>query len=255
MEAPEYSDKKRSAGALAGLLLVVCAVVFLGACAKAPVVALEDARQQVNHAAAIGAQTWSPGEYALARSALTAAEQQYAERHYRSASRTLELAQRYADEATRITERAKRVQAEAERRRLEEERLAAQQRQQQLEEERSARLRAEEEQRRKVAAARAAAAARVTQEPKPAPVQQPAAADPQPVESYEVQAGQTLASIAERPEVYGDSLLWPLIYRANRDQIKAPQEISAGQVLAIPRDKNRDELEAARQEARELDLF
>ncbi len=64
-----------------------------------------------------------------------------------------------------------------------------------------------------------------------------------------------MAAIAARPEVYKDALLWPLIYRANRDQIKDPKEIFAGQIFVIPRDKNRDEEEAARNEAKTLNLF
>ena len=55
--------------------------------------------------------------------------------------------------------------------------------------------------------------------------------------------------------VYDDAFLWPLIYKANRDQIKDPKEIFSGQMLMIPRDKSRDEADAARQEARELNLF
>jgi nucleoid-associated protein YgaU len=71
----------------------------------------------------------------------------------------------------------------------------------------------------------------------------------------QVAPGETLSTLAGRRDIYGDSLLWPLIYKANRDQIKDPQEIFAGQVFTIPRDKNVQEQNAARDEARNSNLF
>lgn len=55
------------------------------------------------------------------------------------------------------------------------------------------------------------------------------------VVSYTVRRGETLPQIAGRPEVYNNSSLWPLIYRANRDQIRDPKRLWPGQVLVIPR--------------------
>ena len=75
------------------------------------------------------------------------------------------------------------------------------------------------------------------------------------MDKVEVQAGENLAIIAAQAQVYQDALLWPLIYKANRDQIKNPEEIFSGQVLMIPRDKTKDEIDAARQEAQTLNLF
>lgn len=66
--------------------------------------------------------------------------------------------------------------------------------------------------------------------------------------SYTVRRGETLPQIAARPELYNDAVLWPLIYRANRDQIRDPYQLWPGQVLKIPRNFSRDEaLEARRQ--------
>jgi hypothetical protein len=66
--------------------------------------------------------------------------------------------------------------------------------------------------------------------------------------SYTVRRGETLPQIAARPELYNDVALWPLIYRANRDQIRDPYQLWPGQVLKIPRNFSRDEaLEARRQ--------
>lgn len=64
---------------------------------------------------------------------------------------------------------------------------------------------------------------------------------------YTVRRGETLPQIAARTEIYNDSSLWPLIYRANRDQIRDPEQLWPGQVLKIPRHFTRDEaLEAKR---------
>lgn len=64
---------------------------------------------------------------------------------------------------------------------------------------------------------------------------------------YTVRRGETLPQIAARTEIYNDSSLWPLIYRANRDQIRDPKQLWPGQVLKIPRHFSReDALEAKR---------
>lgn len=66
--------------------------------------------------------------------------------------------------------------------------------------------------------------------------------------SYTVRRGETLPQIAARPELYNDVALWPLIYRANRDQIRDPYQLWPGQILKIPRNFTKEEaLEARRQ--------
>jgi nucleoid-associated protein YgaU len=47
-----------------------------------------------------------------------------------------------------------------------------------------------------------------------------------------VQPGESLWSIAER--VTGDASLWPVLFRANRDQIGDPGVLHPGQRLTIP---------------------
>jgi nucleoid-associated protein YgaU len=64
--------------------------------------------------------------------------------------------------------------------------------------------------------------------------------------SYTVRRGETLPQIAARTEIYNDSSLWPLIYRANRDQIRDPKQLWPGQVLKIPRHFSRDEAQEAK---------
>lgn len=54
-----------------------------------------------------------------------------------------------------------------------------------------------------------------------------------PENTYIVQKGDMLWRIADK--IYGDGKLWTVIYEANRDSIKNPECIRAGQVLYIPR--------------------
>jgi nucleoid-associated protein YgaU len=76
-----------------------------------------------------------------------------------------------------------------------------------------------------------------------------------PSSNYRVRSGENLFAIAAKRKVYGDALLWPLIYKANRDQIKDPQQIYPGQVLTIPRGISDEEKEEARTTARESKIF
>ncbi len=77
-----------------------------------------------------------------------------------------------------------------------------------------------------------------------APVRESAPSQPA---TYTVRRGETLPQIAARGEIYNDSSLWPLIYRANRDQIRDPKRLWPGQSLRIPRRFTREEaLEAKR---------
>ncbi len=54
--------------------------------------------------------------------------------------------------------------------------------------------------------------------------------------SWKVYRGEFLWKIASYPEVYGNGAKWPLIFRANKDQIKDPNLIFPNQVFEIPRD-------------------
>ncbi len=54
--------------------------------------------------------------------------------------------------------------------------------------------------------------------------------------AWKVYKGEFLWRIASYPEVYGNGTKWPIIYRANKDQIKDPDLIYPNQVLEIPRD-------------------
>jgi len=82
--------------------------------------------------------------------------------------------------------------------------------------------------------------------PAPAPVKQ----EPVPVveaapttSSYEVITGDNLWNISGKSSVYGNPYQWPLIYKANSDQIKDADLIFPGQTLAI--DTNPSDADAA----------
>ena len=69
--------------------------------------------------------------------------------------------------------------------------------------------------------------------------------------SHTVKRGETLPQIAAQADIYNDYKLWPLLYRANRDQIRDPKHIWPGQLLRIPRNLSREETAEARRYAQE----
>lgn len=87
------------------------------------------------------------------------------------------------------------------------------------------------------------------------PLAPPGGQSSKPRLTYIVSDGELLWAIAKRPDVYGDPLLWPLLYQANRDQIKDPRKIYAGQTLTIPRNVSEEEREKARILAKKSDFF
>ena len=66
---------------------------------------------------------------------------------------------------------------------------------------------------------------------------------------YTVVSGDNLWNIAAKDETYGNPYQWPLIYKANSDQIKDADLIYAGQVFSIP-SATAAEIDAAVQHAK-----
>ena len=225
------------------LVTLVVGLVFLTSCAKPPVAELEDARSIVAHAYASGSSRLAPDAYQAASESLRTAEELVKKGRYQQAELSLESARDYAGKALRLTAEKKKQQALEQQKRATEQRLAKQR----------AHAESLRKQRKKPA--------EKTVVVKPAPPVTPAVKRaPTPpavklVDKIEVSPGENLSMIAARPEVYKDAMLWPLIYKANRDQIKDPQQIFPGQIFLIPRDKSPEEIEAARREAVELHLF
>jgi len=68
--------------------------------------------------------------------------------------------------------------------------------------------------------------------------------------TYTVKKGDALWWIAEFRQIYNDPFMWPLIYKANRDQISNPNLIYPGQVFNIPREgMDLEEIKASRKQA------
>ena len=97
--------------------------------------------------------------------------------------------------------------------------------------------------------------------PPPAPVVEeapaPVAEAPAPVveaasgkTSHTVSKGECLWTISEGKDGYDDPFKWPLIYKANRDQIKDPDLIYPNQTFSIPRGSSSSEVDDAVHEAK-----
>ena len=94
--------------------------------------------------------------------------------------------------------------------------------------------------------------AKTNKEPEQAvavPAQEEAPAPQEVVESqltsWTVVEGNNLWGIACKEEVYNVPEKWPLIYKANLDQINDADLIYPGQVLDIPRDSSQSDIDAA----------
>ncbi len=76
-------------------------------------------------------------------------------------------------------------------------------------------------------------------------------ADPEPTdEEYTVESGDNLWNISGNDSVYGNPYQWPLIYKANTDQIDDADLIFPGQTLTIPGAPSSSEIDAAVQHAK-----
>ena len=56
-------------------------------------------------------------------------------------------------------------------------------------------------------------------------------------DTYVVQKGESLWSIAAKPQVYGKATKWRRIFDANRELLKTPDRVRVGMKLKIPRDQ------------------
>lgn len=226
-------------------ILLTILFLVLAACAKPPQFELETTEHVLGQARQLGAEQYAPTEYLAAQSALQDGQAQMAENKFRAARETLALALEHARRAVVVTQetRAKetaelaRLKAEAE-----EALLAAE----------KARIRAEEARR----AASKAEAKLATEEAARKQTETAAKTAPvKKVDEYKVGEGENLWTISAQPTVYADGHLWPLLYQANRDQIKDPRQIFPGQMLSIRRDITPEEIEEARQKAMASDIF
>jgi nucleoid-associated protein YgaU len=225
----------QSGGRLRRFQWLLLGIVLLAGCAKPPLQQLDAAEYLVARAYAQQASLYATDEYQAAFAALEDGRRLIDAKNYPAADAALTFARQHALRAYKAAEATKvRLVAEEEARKAAEELRKAEEEARKAEEE--ARLKAEEEARRKAEEEARLKAERILSE-------------------YRVGNNDTLASIAALTGVYSDPWLWPLLYQANRDQIKDPAAIYSGQTLKIPRNLPASELEAARQKAREAGLF
>lgn len=191
-------------------------VTLLAGCASPPRAELATARRTVSLAQAMGGTSVSPEYYTLARERLLEAEELIEAGEYEQARQVLQLAEYYAGQVIILVyERDDQALS-----------LAAEQE-----------GGAESEEEGGIDAQR-------TQEKS------------RPLKTlHVVRPGESLWTIAAQRQVYGDALQWPLIYKANRDQIKDPRQIYPKQELTIPRDVTPREIEDAREMARGSEVF
>ena len=212
------------------LYLLIFGLLLVAGCAGRPQVELEIVRSEVAKAYARGAKVLAPSDYDAAAAALHDAENLVSRKKYSQARGRLNQALLHAAKAVAVTnERAEELEAQ-----------------------RQAEIKA------RAVAEKKKIKAPVKKKPVlPKPEPEPAPPPPKVVylDQVTVSVGETLFSLSSRKDIYGEPFLWPLIYKANRDQIKDPQQIFEGQVFSIPRDKSQQELDAARDEARASDLF
>ena len=234
------------------LILLVLAVLALTACAIPPRDELARAQAAVARAYAADAPDLAPAEYEAATEALRDGEVLFSDKQYNLAREILPFAESHA---YRALIRVREVLADRELKKIREEQLRA-------------RIEAEAQAKAAVLVARRPPtqptkqaisktprpSVRIASLPKPEPSKKPEPPPP-PITSYRVADGDTLWNIAARRTVYLDALLWPLIYKANRDQIKDPRKIDPGQILTIPRQISDREKADVRKEALESDIF
>ncbi len=68
---------------------------------------------------------------------------------------------------------------------------------------------------------------------------------------YVVKKGDTLWDISAMSKIYNDSFQWPLLFKANRDQIEDPDIIEVGQSLDVRKDFSSAEVNDAIQKAKD----
>ena len=227
-------------------LSIALILLALISCAKPPLHERETTAQLIAQARAREAESYAPPEDQAADAALRDGQRLMDRGEYGEARDAFNLAMEHARRAVVVTQEGRAKEAADERAK----RQAAEEARQAAERER---IKAEEKAR--LAAAKAAEAKRRPAPPKPAAPLEPGPEPVKQVQDYMVGEGETLWTIAAQESVYNDALLWPLLYQANRDQIKDPRQIFPGQVLSIRRDLTPQDIEEARQKARASDIF
>lgn len=218
-------------------------VMMLTACRPSVSVWQSDATLALDRVRMEGAGRAFPEEFRSAEEAMLMGDGRFSVHDVAGADRFYLLAW---SKAKLLEERLhEKEQREEEQRRLEEERADL-----------LRRLQEQKENRRKLEAEKTAEAERRLQSEAKKKQERPRPVKERQLAAYHTaKRGETLPLIAAHPEVYNDPALWPLLYRANRDQIKDPRHIWPGQVLRIPRNLSREDLAEARRHSLERPIY
>jgi len=222
------------------LLAFIALAAILWGCAKPPREELQAARMAVARAYTAGAPELAPAEYQAANDALSDGERLARDGNYQMAREILPFAE---TNAHRAILKAREEQAIRELQKI--------RAQQQAEQAKQAERPIQPESKRPPTESTKKAISL----PPPVKRKPPSEPPPPPLTRYVVNEGEVLWGIAARKDVYADPLLWPILYKANRDQIKDPRRIYPGQVLSIPRGISNAETQEARETARDSDIF
>ena len=193
------------------IFLFVSVVLIFSMCAKEPVDELQLAEKAMLTAGNSDAPQWAPDAYKVAKEKLNKGKTLIAEKNYKEAGPALNEAAKLADVARREAIRAKKIteeQANEEVRKLEQERV-----------ERELAKKRELEQKKLEAEKQK----RIEEEKK------------KNAQRYVVKNGDCLWKIAKK--LYGEPLMWTIIYEANKKTLKSPHLIKPGQTLIIPPQK------------------
>ena len=210
--------------------MAICAA-YLSACATSPPTQeMSDARQSVEAAESVGAQTHAPEELSSAQDLLTKAQNDMQEGDYKRAQKEALAAKEAAQDAVVITQHKQQIQNHVE--------------------------------------AKPEPTPELVADPIPEPVIAPEPPPPPSTKQYLVTNNDNLWQIAARKDIYNNALMWPLIYKNNADQINAPDQIQPGQTLvielqptaadrelAIHHAQHRDRQSAAERDIRFLEQF
>lgn len=245
------------------ILVTLLALMSFTGCAKPPTQEMADARQAFQDATDAGAQEYAPNEYMSAEEALNQADQLMQQKKYKQAREKAKEAFKLAREAHASSVNSKNASnagayemyqlalqavnsaneayayTYAEKEMLDAERTLAEAKKaydagdyntaKQLSQ--SAMVKAQKAE----ALAKQVSTQRETAKQVTLEMSDPGAAPKAYPTNHVVIKGESLWWIAEYKQVYGDPFQWPLIYKANRSQIKDPDLIFPDQNFVIPR--------------------
>ena len=192
---------------------VILSSLVIGCATAPPNQEMSDARQSVEAAESIGAEKHAPVAMNSAQQLLSRAQDDFEAGEYDEAQKEALAAREAARQAVAISQ-AKQASA-------------------------------------KMAKKEPVPPATLVTEPPAAVTQEtsePAAPKP---DFYTVNENDNLWSIAAKTSVYGDPLLWPLILKANADQISNADLILPGLILKLESGLSENEQDAARKHARQ----